>query len=468
MSLDLRILARNVRCSYRLLPLLLALGGLPAVATAQTTVTLDASGTEVSVDTTIRGGGYASVNYGTSDTLQTKSDSESSNRRRILLKFDTQNYVPAGAVINSAQLSLTLKGADDSTLRPIGVYRVTKSFLARQATWLDYRDALSWSNAGGDLGGRYTTTNVGNSVGSAYKFDLTELVQQSVNGTFGSRYTRLVLIDTGPGSSKALRSFYSSRSSNTALRPKLVITYGSQPSAASSTASTTLKVMQWNIHGTCGSDDRCSPTRIANAIVQQSPDVVCLNEVPYYFKSTVYDDVPAILESLLQQKTGRAWYRKFVNVYAARSSDGHWGYGNLILSRYPFTSSSTKMLSYERGVVQVGVSRNGRTVNIFSTHVDYYNSSYRTTQISQAKSWIGGFSGPRIVMGDFNTSPGTSDYNIMAGAYIDSWAAGKSAGIATSYNGTGATIGGVRLRLRVQFQDERRSRSKASKCRTRA
>ena len=187
-----------------------------------------------------------------------------------------------------------------------------------------------------------------------------------------------------------------------------------------------------------------SPTRIANAIVQQSPDVVCLNEVPYDFKSTVYDDVPAILESLLQQKTGRAWYRKFVNVYAARSSDGHWGYGNVILSRYPFTSSSTKMLSYERGVVQVGVSMNGRTVNIFSTHVDYYNSSYRPIQINQAKSWIGGFSGPRIVMGDFNTSPGTSDYNIMAGAYLDSWAAGKSAGIATSYNGTGATIGGVR------------------------
>ena len=80
--------------------------------------------------------------------------------------------------------------------------------------------------------------------------------------------------------------------------------------------------MQWNIHGTCGSDGRCSPTRIANAIVKLSPDVVSLNEVPYYFKSTVYDDVPALLESLLQQKTGRAWYRKFVNVYAARSSGG--------------------------------------------------------------------------------------------------------------------------------------------------
>ena len=445
MIVALRTYTGRVRQCSRLFAAILMFSGLPAVAAGQTTVVLDASGTEVSVDTTIRAGGYASVNYGTSDTLQVKSDSDSSYRRRILLKFDTQNYVPAGAVINSAQLYLTLKGADDSTLRPIGVYRVTKSFLAREATWLDYRDAQAWSNPGGDLGGRYTTTNVGNSVGSAYKFNLTNLVQQTVNGTFGSRYTRLILVDTGAGSSKALRSFHSSRSSDTALRPKLVISYGSQPATVSSTTSTTLKVMQWNIHGTCGSDDGCSPTRIANAIVKLSPDVVSLNEVPYYFKAYHYDDVPALLESLLEQKTGRAWYRKFINVYAARTSGGTWGYGNVILSRYPFTSSSTKMLSYERGVVQVGVSMNGRTVNIFSTHVDYYNSSYRTTQINQAKSWISGFSSPRIVMGDFNTSPGTSDYNLMSSVYADAWAVGKSAGIATTYKSTDGTHGGSRF-----------------------
>ena len=103
------------------------------------------------------------------------------------------------------------------------------------------------------------------------------------------------------------------------------------------------------------------------------------------------------------------------------------------------------MLSYKRGVVQVGVSMNGRTVNIFSTHVDYYNSSYRTTQINQAKSWISGFAGPRIVMGDFNTNPGTSDYGLLAGTYADGWAVGKSAGVATAYNGSGATHGASRF-----------------------
>ena len=48
-------------------------------------------------------------------------------------------------------------------------------------------------------------------------------------------------------------------------------------------------------------------------------------------------------------------------------------------------------------------------------------------------------------MGDFNTNPGTSDYNLMASAYADAWAAGKSAGIATAYNGTGATHGTSRF-----------------------
>ena len=214
MIVALRTYTGRVRQCSRLFAALLMFSGLPAVAAAQTTVVLDASGTEVSVDTTIRAGGYASVNYGTSDTLQVKSDTDSSYRRRILLKFDTQNYVPAGAVINSAQLYLTLKGADDSTLRPIGVYRVTKSFLAREATWLDYRDAQQWSNSGRRPGRPLHDDKRRQLRGIRVQIQSDRTwCSRRVNGTFGSRYTRLVLVDTGAGSSKALRSFHSSRSS---------------------------------------------------------------------------------------------------------------------------------------------------------------------------------------------------------------------------------------------------------------
>jgi endonuclease/exonuclease/phosphatase family metal-dependent hydrolase len=428
-----RLTGRVLRLSS-LFPVLLACIAIPAVASAQTSVTL-----QIADDVTIRGGGYASVNFGTSDTLEVKRSANASNTRRVLLKFDTQNRVPAGAVINSAKLYLTLKWASDSTSRPIGAYRVAKSFLPGEATWLDSRDAAAWGTAGGDLGGKYASTSVANAVGSTYAFDVTSLVQRTVNGDFGSRYTRIALLDTGT-IAESYRSFHSTRASNTAVRPRLVVSYGSSAPQAVASTSATLKVMQWNIHHTKGSDGRFDPNRLATAAVRQGADVISMNEVSYYHSSYINDDLAARLESLLEQKTGRTWYRKFINVYG-----GTWGYGNAILSRLPFTSSSTKMLSYKRGVVQVGVSVNGRTVNIFSTHVDYYNASYRTIQTNQAKSWISGFAGPRIVMGDFNTNPGTNDYSIMSSAYADGWAAGKSAGIATAFNGTGATHGASRF-----------------------
>jgi hypothetical protein len=43
------------------------------------------------------------------------------------------------------------------------------------------------------LGSSFGTTFVGNSVGVAYKFDLTSLVQRVVKGGSGSRYTRVAL-----------------------------------------------------------------------------------------------------------------------------------------------------------------------------------------------------------------------------------------------------------------------------------
>jgi endonuclease/exonuclease/phosphatase family metal-dependent hydrolase len=419
--------------------LLIVLAGAPRLAGAQSTVTLDAPGSEVNADTTIRDGGYASVNYSQSDSLESKVSSRSYNRR-IFLKFDTQNYVPAGAVINSAKLYLTLKEADSSSSRPFAAYRVTRSFAAPETTWYDYKADSRWSYAGGDLGEKYSTTYVSNAVGSTYVFDLTQLVQRTVRGDFGSRYTRVALLDVGGAASDSYRRFHSSRSTNTALRPKLVITYGSTNTsdAVTPTSGTSLRVVQWNVHKTTGTDGKCNADRTASWMVKLAPQVISVNEVSYYSGTCSYTaDQGATLEALLEQKTGQAWYRKFVNANGK--------VGNLILSRMPFASSSTHLLSYGRGVVQVGVVVNGRTVNVFSTHVDYYNSSYRTKQINEAKSWISTFAEPRIVMGDFNTNPGSSDYTLMAGAFYDAWMQAKQSGTASAYNGTGATHGSSRF-----------------------
>jgi endonuclease/exonuclease/phosphatase family metal-dependent hydrolase len=374
-----------------------------------------------------------------------------------MMKFDTQNHIPAGAVIQSAKLYLVLRQAESGENRPFTAYHVNRSFVKWETNWYQYRNGQRWSTPGGDLGQSFGTTYVGDNPGT-YTFDLTEMVQRAVNGEFGSRYTRLALVDTGGVSGGNYKEFYSTRVDTPSLRPRLVITYGGtatapapepapapapapQPSTSPSTSGTRLRVMQWNVKKTKNSNGVCDPNRVADVIAAQNVDVVSLNEVNFYSGSCAWNfDMADHLESLLQGKTGVEWYRQIVNVYGGSS-----GYGNVLLTRLAPSSQSATLLSYERGVAHLSVVVNGRTVHLFSTHVDYYNSSWRTAQINEALRYMSSFSEPRIMLGDFNTWPGTSDYNLMANPYQDAWVAAQNAGTASAYNGTGATHGDSRF-----------------------
>lgn len=443
---------RIVRSVHHLLLVLLAICSFAAVASAQTTVTLSTPGTHVNADLTIQGGAYGWTDFSNSPVLASKVSGNETYTRRMFFKFDTQNYVPAGAVIQSATLYLVMNQAESAENRPFTAYWVNRSFVRWETTWNTFRSGQYWSTPGGDLGTRFGTTYVGNAVGSTYQFDLTDMVQRVVNGQFGSRYTRLALIDEGGPSKGNYKEFHSSRAGNSSLRPRLVITYGSATSAPApapapaptpvpSTSGTTLRVMQWNVKKTKGSDGVCNPDRVADVIAAQNPDVVSLNEVNFYSGACAWNfDMAAHLEYLLIQRTGVQWYRQIVNVYGGSS-----GYGNVLLSRYQPVSKMYTLLSYQRGVAQVGINVNGRIVNLFSTHVEYYDSYWRTVQTTEAANWISKFAQPVIVMGDFNTWPGTSDYYIMANPYQDAWVAAENAGTATAYNGTGNTHGGSRF-----------------------
>ena len=441
---------RTVRLVRHAAVALIVSFGFAASAWAQTTVTLGTPGTHINVDTTIQGGASAYRDLGWSDTLATKVSSEAYTRR-ILLKFDTQNYVPANAVVDSAYLYMVLKTAENRESRPLTAYYVNKSFVDGQTTWRTFRSGQYWTRAGGDLASSFGTTYVGNAVGSTYRFDLTNLVQRTVLGQFGSRYTRLALVDVGSASSGNYRAFHSTRAANGSYRPRLVITYrpaGSTTTTSTrttttatapstSTGGTTLRVMQWNIHKTKGGDGVCNPDRIANGIVAQNPDIVGLNEVNFFSGDCAWNfDMGERLRSLVQSRTGVTWYKQHVNPN---------GVGNVLLSRHRPVSSTSTNLSYGRGVAQMTLSVNGQHVNVFVTHVEYYTASWRPIQIREAVNWMSGFGPRRIIMGDFNTSPNTSDYQIVAQPYQDSWVAAQRLGTATSYNGTGATRGTSRF-----------------------
>jgi endonuclease/exonuclease/phosphatase family metal-dependent hydrolase len=446
MTLDSPVLDRRTYGLDRVLTVLLWML-VAAPAAAQTTITLGAPGTELTDDVTIRGGGYARVNYSTDDSLITKTSSDTSNVRRVLMKFDTANTIPAGTNIVSATLTLTLKNAAAAASRPIAVYRVTKSFLKGDATWLDYRTAAGWASLGGDLAEKWATADVGRSAGTTVTFDVTRLVQQTVAGTFGTRYTRFALADIGPADNESMRVFHSSRAANAIVRPRLVVTYGTvaPPSPMLVSTATKLKVMTFNTHHGVGTDGRYDLNRIATVIASQSPDVVSLNEVMYNSSYGAGENQPATYKTLLQQKTGQTWYAVYARMDGNWSSTS-WAVGNLLLSRIPFSTTTRHALSYNRSAAQGTIVLNGRTINVISSHVDYANASYRTIQTNELKAWASTWAEDRIVAGDFNTSPGTSDYTLMANDYWDVWAAAVRTGVYSSATGTaGYTHGGSRF-----------------------
>jgi endonuclease/exonuclease/phosphatase family metal-dependent hydrolase len=427
-----------VRFVHRLAMVLIAVCSIAAAASAQTTVTLSTPGTQISADLTIQGGSSGLIDFSGSDTLVSKVSTDSYTRR-ILLKIDTQNNIPANAVIQSAQLYLVLKTAESSQSRPMTAYWVNQSFVSGQTNWYYYRSGQAWRSPGGDRGASFGTTSVGNAVGSAYAFDLTQLVQSAVNGEFGSRYTRVELVDTGGNDSGNYRAFHSTRAVDPMVRPRLVVTYstGTPDPPPPPPTGTTLRVMQFNIHKTKDSSGACNPDFTANTIVAQDVDVVSLNEVNFYAGTCAWNfDMGEKLRSLVQQKTGVTWYAQNVNPN---------GVGNVLLSRYQPVSSSSFLLDNGRGVAQIGIVVNGRTVNLFSTHIEYDNASWRPAQIVESVGWLTNFSQPRIFMGDFNTWPDTPDYYLVATAYTDAWVAASNAGTASCYNGTGATEGTSRI-----------------------
>src|ERR671910_276052 len=95
---------RAVRCIHQLAIVLMTVCGFAAGVSAQTTVTLSTPGTHINADLYIQGGGAGWTDFSTSGVLASKRSTSDSYNRRIMLKFDTENYIPANAVIQSAQL----------------------------------------------------------------------------------------------------------------------------------------------------------------------------------------------------------------------------------------------------------------------------------------------------------------------------------------------------------------------------
>jgi endonuclease/exonuclease/phosphatase family metal-dependent hydrolase len=207
------------------------------------------------------------------------------------------------------------------------------------------------------------------------------------------------------------------------------------PAPAPAPSGSLLRVLTWNIHHGVGTDGVYDLDRIATWIAKTKPEVVALNEVER-FTSWGNEDQPKRFADLLRAKTGRTWYYHFASRSGATKAQG-----NLLLSVYPIEATGSLLLSHNRSVAHIRITVNGRSVSLFSTHLDHESGSRRATQMEELKRWAAGFPEQRIIAGDFNTWPSAGEITRMTGTYFDVWAEAAKAGTAVAYPGNtnGAT-----------------------------
>jgi endonuclease/exonuclease/phosphatase family metal-dependent hydrolase len=184
------------------------------------------------------------------------------------------------------------------------------------------------------------------------------------------------------------------------------------------TASTTLRVMTYNIQHGAGADNKIDLQRTAEAIKREKPDIVALEEVDRGVARTNRRNLP--LE--LQFMTG-------MNVYFTNNFHFQGGeYGNAVLTRVPIlmqTNTYYKMIrpNEQRGIIQMILNVHGRKVLFMATHIDYRrDNTERLLNVAQIKEIIKQYPGlPIILCGDFNDFPGSTVYSEMKKSFADTW-----------------------------------------------
>jgi endonuclease/exonuclease/phosphatase family metal-dependent hydrolase len=216
--------------------------------------------------------------------------------------------------------------------------------------------------------------------------------------------------------------------------PKLAIidSAGTLASAATvvsvtGTASTTkLRVVQANIsYGGHGTDNILDLNRTTTWLVNMDPDVASLTEVIGGWND------PALITSLMEQKTGLAWYSAYVPKYVGCPE------GVMVLSKWPIVSTAQYFMSYQMPIVESTLNVNGKLISFFATHFQWPNtataSAQRQVEANELVSFASSFPEPRIIAGDLNAQVGTPEMNIILQQYAGGWDKAVSEGTAVAY-----------------------------------
>jgi endonuclease/exonuclease/phosphatase family metal-dependent hydrolase len=101
-----------------------------------------------------------------------------------------------------------------------------------------------------------------------------------------------------------------------------------------------MRLLSYNIHkGIGGRDRRYRLERIVEVIEHENPDLICLQEVDHNVRRSRFNDQPHLLAE---------HFRAAAKLFQMNVPRKHGGYGNLILSRWPFSTKHQISLRFGR------------------------------------------------------------------------------------------------------------------------
>ena len=178
--------------------------------------------------------------------------------------------------------------------------------------------------------------------------------------------------------------------------------------------SSKLRVATYNVHGCCGMDRHRSETRIAEVIAELGVDLVGLQELDLSrTRSGGVDQAGLIAERL-------GWHRYFHP--AMQTGAEH--YGNAILSRYPLAlrqacalpGTGTFYCRESRVAISMDVETPLGPVHIINTHFGLGRSErlLQAQLLNDELLATGSADTPLILLGDFNSLPGSRTHRALA------------------------------------------------------
>ncbi|MGE7602366.1 endonuclease/exonuclease/phosphatase family protein [Peribacillus sp. NPDC097675] len=185
-----------------------------------------------------------------------------------------------------------------------------------------------------------------------------------------------------------------------------------------------VQVLSFNIHHAVGIDGVLDMERIANTIELGNAEIIGLQEVDKHWsgRSHFENQTKWLAERLDMHYT----YAANLDRDPLNAREHRRQYGTAILSKYPIISAQNHLLSKvgnteQRGLLEAKINVKGNLLEVYNTHLSL-TTEERQLQMDEIVAISHDVKGPKVIMGDLNTTPESNEMQLLLSNFHDSFA----------------------------------------------